>query len=129
MKTQSPYRVQPDKSVRMSGAEVLVETLKAQGTEVIFGLIGATIMEVYDALHRDGTLRHLMVGHEQGGAHMAEGCAGSPARSFWPGSAAWGRTGRRARGNPLKSDQEINQKKEVRGWRPRFFTRRTPRLT
>ena len=75
MKTQSPDRVPSGRSAQMSGAEALVETLKAQETEVIFGLIGATIMDAYDALHRDGTLRHIMAGHEQGATHMAEGFA------------------------------------------------------
>ncbi len=60
---------------KRTGAEAVIEGLKAQGVELIFGVIGGAIMPVYDALYRDGTIRHIMVGHEQGGAHMAEGYA------------------------------------------------------
>ncbi len=60
---------------RATGADAVIASLKAQGVEVIFGMVGGQIMPVYDALHRDGGLKHLIVGHEQGGAHMAEGFA------------------------------------------------------
>ncbi len=60
---------------RRTGAEAVVEGLKAEGVEWLFGMTGGAIMPVYDALFRDGHLRHVMVGHEQGGAHMAEGYA------------------------------------------------------
>jgi len=57
------------------GADIVIETLKAEGVEVIFGLPGGAIMEVYDALYRDGTIRHILTRHEQGAGHMAEGYA------------------------------------------------------
>lgn len=58
-----------------TGAEALIDGLKAEGVDLIFGMIGGAIMPAYDALFRDGTLRHVVVGHEQGAAHMAEGYA------------------------------------------------------
>ncbi|MFH1034234.1 MAG: biosynthetic-type acetolactate synthase large subunit [Pseudomonadota bacterium] len=58
-----------------SGADAVIASLHSQGVEVVFGMVGGQIMPVYDALHRDGNLRHIIVGHEQGGAHMAEGFA------------------------------------------------------
>jgi len=56
-------------------ADVVVEALKAEGVEVIFGMTGGAIMPLYDALFRDGSIRHVTIGHEQGGTHMAEGYA------------------------------------------------------
>ena len=57
------------------GADIVIEALKEEGVEVIFGLPGGAIMEVYDALYRDGTIKHILVRHEQGAGHMAEGYA------------------------------------------------------
>ncbi len=57
------------------GADIVIETLKKEGVEVIFGLPGGAIMEVYDALYRDGSLLHVLARHEQGAGHMAEGYA------------------------------------------------------
>jgi len=64
-----------------TGAELVVQALRAQGVETVFGIIGAAIMPVYDALYRDRTIRHLTVGHEQGGIHMAEGMAKATGRT------------------------------------------------
>jgi len=60
--------------VEMSGAEALVEALKREGVEVIFGIIGGAIMPVYDVL-RDSGIRHILVRHEQCAAHAADGYA------------------------------------------------------
>ncbi len=57
------------------GADIVIETLKEEGVEVIFGLPGGAIMEVYDALYRDGKILHILARHEQGAGHMAEGYA------------------------------------------------------
>ena len=57
------------------GADIVIEALKAEKVEVIFGLPGGAIMEVYDALYRDGGIKHILVRHEQGAGHMAEGYA------------------------------------------------------
>ncbi len=57
------------------GADIVIETLKEEGVEVIFGLPGGAIMEVYDALYRDGSILHVLARHEQGAGHMAEGYA------------------------------------------------------
>ncbi len=57
------------------GADIVIETLKEEGVEIIFGHPGGAIMEVYDALYRDGSIRHILARHEQGAGHMAEGYA------------------------------------------------------
>ncbi len=55
----------------MTGAEVLIRALEKQGVEVVFGHPGGAIMPVYDALY-DADLRHVLVRHEQAGAHAAD---------------------------------------------------------
>jgi acetolactate synthase-1/2/3 large subunit len=60
---------------KRTGAEAVIESLKEEQADLLFGVTGGAIMPVYDALHKDGTLRHVIVGHEQGGTHMAEGYA------------------------------------------------------
>jgi acetolactate synthase-1/2/3 large subunit len=58
----------------MNGAEALLKTLEAHGVNTIFGHPGGTIMPVYDALY-DSPIQHILVRHEQGGGHAAEGYA------------------------------------------------------
>lgn len=60
----------------LTGAEILMRSLEAEGVDVLFGYPGGAIMPVYDALydHRD-RLHHVLVRHEQGAAHAAEGYA------------------------------------------------------
>jgi len=60
--------------VRMSGAKALIESLKMEKVEVIFGFPGGAIMPVYDEL-LDSGIRHVLVRHEQSAAHMADGYA------------------------------------------------------
>lgn len=60
--------------VEMSGAKALVESLKKQKVDVIFGIIGGAIMPVYDALYDSG-IRHILARHEQCAAHAADGYA------------------------------------------------------
>lgn len=65
----------PRRAAARTGAEAVIEGLKAEDVDVLFGVTGGAIMPIYDALFRDGSLKHVIVGHEQGGAHMAEGYA------------------------------------------------------
>ncbi|RLI06107.1 biosynthetic-type acetolactate synthase large subunit [Candidatus Bathyarchaeota archaeon] len=58
----------------MSGAKALIESLRMEHTEVIFGIPGGAIMPVYDVL-RDSGIRHILARHEQCAAHMADGYA------------------------------------------------------
>ena len=60
--------------MRRTGAEVLWETLARQGVEVVFGYPGGAILPAYDALPQY-PIRHVLVRHEQGAAHMADGYA------------------------------------------------------
>lgn len=59
-----------------SGAEILIRSLEAEGVEIIFGHPGGAIIGIYDELHRiNPTFEHVLVRHEQGGTHAAEGYA------------------------------------------------------
>ena len=60
----------------INGAEALMDSLRIHGVKVIFGYPGGAILPIYDAVHKaeqDGWLKHLMVRHEQGGSHAADG--------------------------------------------------------
>ena len=59
--------------MKCNGAEILINCLKEQGVDTIFGYPGGTVLDIYDALYRDGTIRHVITSHEQGAAHAAEG--------------------------------------------------------
>ncbi len=60
--------------MKMTGAQALVKSLETEGVEVIFGLPGGAILPVYDPII-DSPIRHILVRHEQGAGHMAEGYA------------------------------------------------------
>jgi acetolactate synthase-1/2/3 large subunit len=60
-----------------SGANILVESLVKQGVEFVFGYPGGAVLPIYDALFGDERLRHILVRHEAGAAHAAEGYARS----------------------------------------------------
>jgi acetolactate synthase-1/2/3 large subunit len=61
----------------MTGAEMVVEALKDQGVTDIFGYPGGAVLPMYDAIFQQDKVRHILVRHEQGATHMAEGYARS----------------------------------------------------
>ncbi|MFC4295149.1 biosynthetic-type acetolactate synthase large subunit [Novosphingobium tardum] len=64
-------------SSERSGAEILIESLVARGVEFVFGYPGGAVLPIYDALFSDERIRHILVRHEAGAAHAAEGYARS----------------------------------------------------
>src|SRR6186997_3153330 len=60
--------------MKLTGAQVLIKSLEMEGVEVMFGLPGGCILPVYDPII-DSSIRHILVRHEQGAGHMAEGYA------------------------------------------------------
>jgi acetolactate synthase-1/2/3 large subunit len=60
-----------------SGAEVLLRALKDQGVDVVFGYPGGAVLPIYDAIFNQNAIRHILVRHEQGAVHAAEGYARS----------------------------------------------------
>lgn len=61
----------------MTGARMVIEALKREGVEVIFGYPGGAIIDVYDELYKTPEIHHVLVRHEQGAAHAADGYARS----------------------------------------------------
>ena len=61
----------------LTGAEIVVRSLIDQGVEVLFGYPGGAVLPIYDALFNEPRLRHILVRHEQGATHAAEGYARS----------------------------------------------------
>ncbi len=61
--------------MKMSGAQIICESLVREGVEVIFGILGGVILPLYDTLPQYPKLHHILVRHEQGAAHAAEGYA------------------------------------------------------
>ena len=64
-------------SRQMTGAKMVVQALKDQGVEVVFGYPGGAVLPIYDELFLQNDIRHILVRHEQGAVHAAEGYARS----------------------------------------------------
>ena len=62
--------------MQLNGSEIVVECLKEQGVDTVFGYPGGAILNIYDALYKhSGEIRHILTSHEQGAAHAADGYA------------------------------------------------------
>lgn len=61
--------------MKMQGADVLINCLIEQGVDTIFGYPGGAVLDIYDALYRNGKINHILTAHEQGAAHAADGYA------------------------------------------------------
>lgn len=70
----------PAEAPGRNGAEVLLETLIALGVDTIFGYPGGAVLPLYDALYAESRIRHVLVRHEQGAVHAAEGYARTTGR-------------------------------------------------
>ena len=67
--------------MKLTGAEILIHCLKEQGADTVFGYPGGCVLDIYDALYRDGSIRHILTAHEQGAAHAADGYARATGRT------------------------------------------------
>ena len=70
--------------MKLTGAEIVVESLLHEGVKLVFGYPGAVITDIYDVLEKK-PIQHILVRHEQGAVHMADGYARAWAR--W--ESAW----------------------------------------
>ncbi|MBD5536835.1 MAG: biosynthetic-type acetolactate synthase large subunit [Lachnospiraceae bacterium] len=62
--------------MQLTGAEIVIECLKEQGVDTVFGYPGGTILNIYDALYKHSDeIRHVLTSHEQGASHAADGYA------------------------------------------------------
>ena len=60
---------------QLTGSEIVIECLKEQGVDTVFGYPGGAILNIYDALYKQKDIRHILTSHEQGAAHAADGYA------------------------------------------------------
>src|SRR5512145_854952 len=68
-------------AVKMTGAEIFVRALADMGVDVVFGYPGGSVLNIYDALFHNTKVRHILVRHEQGAVHMADGYARASGRT------------------------------------------------
>ena len=64
-------------TTEMSGAEIVLKALADQGVEHMFGYPGGAVLPIYDEIFQQDKVKHILVRHEQGATHMAEGYARS----------------------------------------------------
>jgi acetolactate synthase-1/2/3 large subunit len=68
--------------MKMTGAEILIECLKEQGVDTVFGFPGGAVLNIYDALYKArNEIRHILTSHEQGASHAADGYARATGRT------------------------------------------------
>ena len=78
--TISPAPADETVGVTLTGAEIVVRALVDQGVDTLFGYPGGAVLPIYDALFHEPRLKHILVRHEQGAGHAAEGYARSTGR-------------------------------------------------
>ena len=61
--------------MELSGSQILMQFLKDEGVEYIFGYPGGAVLHIYDEIHAQDDVKHILVRHEQGATHMADGYA------------------------------------------------------
>ena len=61
--------------MKLTGADILINCLLEQGVDTVFGYPGGAVLDIYDALFRNGKINHILTAHEQGAAHAADGYA------------------------------------------------------
>ena len=66
--------------VELSGSQILIQFLKDEGVDIIFGYPGGAVLHIYDELYKQDHIRHILVRHEQGATHMADGYARATGR-------------------------------------------------
>ena len=63
--------------MQLTGSQVIIECLKEQGVDTVFGYPGGAILNVYDELYKHPEIKHVLTSHEQGASHAADGYARS----------------------------------------------------
>ena len=66
---------------KLSGADMLIRALQDEGVEYLFGYPGGAVLHIYDALFNQEKIKHILVRHEQGATHMADGYARATGRT------------------------------------------------
>src|ERR1700716_813359 len=73
MELQTPPALAADEM--LTGAEIVLRCLKAEGVEYVFGYPGGAVLHIYDAIFKQKDVKHILVRHEQGALHAADGYA------------------------------------------------------
>src|SRR5262249_13060296 len=79
--SQNQARLEQAMTQQMTGAEMVVQAMLDNGVEHIFGYPGGAVLPIYDAIFQQDRLRHILVRHEQGAVHAAEGYARSTGKT------------------------------------------------
>ena len=74
--------------MKITGAEAVIESLRKEQVQVVFGYPGGAVLSLYDALYRM-KFPHILTGHEQGAIHAADGYARATGKVGVPESATW----------------------------------------
>ncbi|MGI5919336.1 MAG: thiamine pyrophosphate-binding protein, partial [Christensenellales bacterium] len=61
--------------MQMTGVQIIMECLKREGVNTVFGYPGGKVIKLYDALYDEPAIRHIETAHEQGASHAADGYA------------------------------------------------------
>ena len=67
--------------MELTGAEIIIECLKAEGIDYVFGYPGGAVLHIYDAFYQQDDVQHILVRHEQGATHAADGYARSTGKA------------------------------------------------
>ena len=86
--------------MQLTGSQVIIECLKEQGVDTVFGYPGGAILNVYDELYKHPEIKHVLTSHEQGASHAADGYA-----------RASGKTGHREPARPWAAAQPVRPNK------------------
>ena len=76
-KNKQAKTIKQDNTREMTGAEIVIQALIEQGVDTVFGYPGGAVLPIYDALFQQDKIKHVLVRHEQGALHAAEGYARS----------------------------------------------------
>ncbi len=74
------FFVHSERNVKLTGAQIVVRFLKDEGVEHLFGYPGGAVLHIYDELYKQDDVKHVLVRHEQGAVHMADGYARATSR-------------------------------------------------
>ena len=80
--------------MQLTGAEIVIRCLQEEGVEYVFGYPGGAVLNIYDELFKQEKVKHVLVRHEQGAVHAADGTRGRRPKS----ASAWSP---RARASPM----------------------------
>ena len=73
MTNTPPLATPSEMPIELTGAQILIRAMQEQGVDTIFGYPGGAVLPIYDAIFNQDIITHVLVRHEQGAGHAAEG--------------------------------------------------------